>query len=73
MLHAEDIRKTILKVAEEYGPEKSFWPSDVARKIDHENWRGLIPHVTIVADVMIKEGQIILTRPNGPLQLKKTT
>jgi hypothetical protein len=71
MIYAEDIRKIILKTAEECGPEKTFWPSDVARKIDRENWRIIVQQVSLVADAMIQEGKILLTKPNGPLQYKK--
>lgn len=71
MQHAEDIRKTILKVADEYGTEKTFMPADVARKIDKKNWRGLIHQVAFVAEVMFKEGKILLTKPNGEVLYRK--
>ncbi|HTJ52520.1 MAG TPA: DUF3253 domain-containing protein [Cyclobacteriaceae bacterium] len=71
MQYAEDIRKTILKVAEECGPEKTFVPADVARKIDKDNWPGLIQQVVFVAEVMFKEGKLRLTKPNGQVHYRK--
>jgi hypothetical protein len=71
MIYADDIRKTILTIAEEYGPDHAFDSSEVARKMDQENWRGLIQQVNIVADVLIREGKIALEQANGSLRLKK--
>jgi hypothetical protein len=58
MVLAEDIRKTILKLADECGTEKTFGPSEVARSIDKENWPLLLDQVQFVASVLIKEGKI---------------
>jgi hypothetical protein len=58
MVFAEDIRKTILKLAEERGPGKSFRPADVARRMDRENWQLLMDQVWFVASVLVQEGKI---------------
>jgi hypothetical protein len=80
MVFAEDIRKTILKLADEKGPEQTFAADDVAQSVDHENWEMLIEQVRFVASVLIKEGKIIatssgkvvdVTKTNGPLLFKK--
>ena len=80
MVFAEDIRKMILKLADEYGTERTFDPSEVARSVDKENWPQLLDQVRFVASVLIKEGKIIatesgkvvdITRSKGPLQFKK--
>lgn len=65
MVFAEDIRKTILKLAEECGPERTFALSDVARAMDHKNWRELLDQVKFVANVLIREGKIIARKSNG--------
>jgi hypothetical protein len=70
MIYAEDIRRTILSIAEEQG-NNAFDPSDVARKMDKENWRGLIQQVNIVAEVLIREGKIIIASSEGSLKYKK--
>ncbi len=71
MLYADDIRKTILTIANELGPGDTFDPSDIARKIDEENWFGIMPQVTIVADVLSKEGKIKAESLNGELRYRK--
>jgi len=58
MVFAEEIRKTILKLAEERGSENSFAPADVARVIDQHNWQHLLDQVRLVADSLVKEGKI---------------
>lgn len=75
MVLAEDIRKTILKLAEERGPDTPFDVSEVARQVDQTNWRMLIDQVKFVADVLIQEGKITATPheklPADALQFKK--
>lgn len=71
MIYAEDIRRTILIVAEELGKDDNFDPSDIAKKIDKENWFGLLPHVTMVVEVLSKEGKIISEMHNGECRYRK--
>ena len=66
MVLAEDIRKTILKLADERGPERTFAVSDIARAVDQHNWRMLIQQVRFVADVLIREGKIT-SMPQGKI------
>lgn len=66
MVLAEDIRKTILKLADERGPERTFAVSDIARAVDQHNWRMLIGQVRFVADVLIREGKIT-SMPQGKI------
>lgn len=61
MVLAEDIRKIILKLAEERGPDTPFDVSEIARQVDQTNWRMLIDQVKFVADVLIQEGKITAT------------
>ncbi|HEY9009251.1 DUF3253 domain-containing protein [Ohtaekwangia sp.] len=80
MVFADDIRKVILKLAEERGTEKTFDPSDVARAIDQQNWSLLIDQVELVANTLIREGKIIALQSGrvidiknykGPVQFRK--
>jgi hypothetical protein len=66
MVFAEDIRKTILKLADELGPEQSFCPDEVARSVDRENWHLLVDQVSFVASVLIKEGKIEVASEDNP-------
>lgn len=68
MVFAEEIRKTILKLAEERGTERTFAPADVARAMDEKNWDQLIDQVKFVAGVLIEEGKIVATRSRENLQ-----
>jgi len=66
MVFAEEIRKTILRLAEQTGKERSFAPADVARAIDQHNWPLLIDQVKLVAEILLKEGKIKLSaKKNG--------
>ena len=75
MVQAEDIRKIILKLANERGPEKTFAVSDVAREVDEHNWIMLLDQVRFVADVLVREGKINALPPgkvsSDSLQLRK--
>lgn len=75
MVLAEDIRKIILKLAEERGPDRPFAVSEVAQEVDQNNWRMLIDQVKFVADVLIREGKITASPsgkiPADALQFKK--
>jgi hypothetical protein len=59
MVFAEEIRRTILKLAEERGPGRSFALSDVAQAIDQKNWNELTEQIRFVATILIREGKII--------------
>ncbi|SKC73381.1 DUF3253 domain-containing protein [Ohtaekwangia koreensis] len=72
MVFADDIRKTILKLADERGAEKTFCPSDVAQAIDQKNWQMLVDQVELVASTLIQEGKIIATQDyKEPLRFRK--
>ena len=58
MIFAEDIRKTILLLAEEKGRTSSFGPQDIANRVRQENSQALLEQVWVVASVLIKEGKI---------------
>lgn len=62
MVFAEDIRKAILALADQRGPGNLFYPSEVARIIDAENWAKQVDQVQLVAESLIQEGQLVVTR-----------
>lgn len=71
MVVAEDIRRTILKLADERGPMKTFAPAEVARRMDHENWQIIIDQVRLVALVLVREGKIKTTRSGDSVDFIK--
>ena len=81
MIFAEDIRKTILRLADECGSDRTFGPPEVARAIDAKNWPQLLEQVKLVAHVLINEGKIIPKKSEktvheqfakAPLRIKKS-
>ena len=65
MVFADEIRRAILRVAEERGPDRTFDPTDVARSIDAQNWPQLVDQVKFVAGVLMNEGKIIAKKTLG--------
>ena len=72
MVFAEDIRKTILKLADERGPDNTFGLSDVAQRVDRENWQSLMDQVWFVASVLEKEGKISTSMKEGQVDFRKS-
>jgi hypothetical protein len=61
------IRATLLRLARERGPEKSFCPSDAARSLS-ANWRPLMPDVRRVAQQLVDDGMLFCTQRGRPAQ-----
>jgi hypothetical protein len=59
MVFADDIRRVILKLAEERGTGSTFASDEVARAVDEKNWRVLSEQVRLVAGILVKEGKIV--------------
>ncbi len=68
MVFAEEIRKTILKLAEERGTERTFDPAEVARALDEKNPDQLIDQVRFVAGVLVDEGKIVALKSGDDIQ-----
>lgn len=64
MVYAEDIRKIILKLAEERGPEQTFDPAEVIQRVSLENSHDIMEQVRFVASVLVKEGKITTIVPS---------
>lgn len=71
MVFAEDIRKTILKLAEERGPDQTFESAEVVERVKGETSNDLLEQVRFVASVLVKEGKITATPSGGeePIRL----
>ena len=78
----DKIRNSHLFFAEERGIEKTYCPSEVARKLFPENWRDKMNLVREMADELVKSGMLVvlqkgeisLTPPSklsGPIRLQK--
>jgi hypothetical protein len=58
MIFAEDIRNAILKLAAQRGPGQPFYSGEVAKLVDPENWITQVEQVNLVAESLIREGEI---------------
>ena len=59
---SELLRETILRLAAARGFGKTICPSEVARSIQPENWRPLMPSVREAAAVLQGAGAIVVTQ-----------
>ena len=59
---SEEIRAKILELAVARGPEKTFCPSEVARAVEAEDWRGLMDAVRREAADLVAEGRLRMTQ-----------
>ena len=59
---ASDLSETLIRLALTRGPEKTFCPSEVAIKLDPENWRNHLSEVRIIANQLIAEGFLECTQ-----------
>ncbi|MGB3775393.1 MAG: DUF3253 domain-containing protein [Leeuwenhoekiella sp.] len=79
----EKIRSLHLEFAESRGIEATYCPSEVARKLDPDNWMDKMNDVREVADILIQENKLEVmqkgnvltessTQAKGPIRLRKT-
>lgn len=61
------IRTAILALAEACGGDKSFCPSEVARKLQPDDWRPLMKPVRTVAQKLATQGHIRITQGGHPV------
>lgn len=62
MVFANDIKKAILRIANEKGAGNLFYPSEVAKEVDPENWVKQLAQVELVAESLIQEGVLFAAR-----------
>lgn len=70
---AREISRLILDLTAERGPEKSVCPSEVARQLDPEDWRALMPQVREVAGKLQAEGKIHITQGGEKVDIRAVT
>jgi hypothetical protein len=65
-------------MAEERGPDKTFCPSEIARRLDPDDWRERMPEIRAVAARLVQSGQLRCTQSgkdadpataHGPIRL----
>ncbi|MEC5156283.1 DUF3253 domain-containing protein [Chryseobacterium sp. MP_3.2] len=82
MKNPENIKNSHLKFAEERGSDKTYCPSEVARKLFPDNWREMMEMVREIGDELVREGQLeilqkgvvherVSTGLKGPIRFRK--
>ncbi|MEM9168620.1 MAG: DUF3253 domain-containing protein [Pseudomonadota bacterium] len=64
------IDAAILAVVAERGPDKSACPSDVARRLDPDDWRALMDPVRKAAAALARDGRIVVTQKGAPVDIE---
>lgn len=76
---AQDIRHRLMELVEARGPTKTICPSEVARSLQPDGWRSLMPAVRRQAKQLVHEGNIDITQggkvvdpqhARGPIRLR---
>jgi hypothetical protein len=60
------IDEMIFKLLGEIPPGKSLAPEDVARALDAEGWRRVLPQVRTAAVGLARQGRLVILRHNKP-------
>jgi hypothetical protein len=60
------IDEMIFKLLEETEPDRSLAPEAVARALDAEGWRRLLPQVRAAAVGLARQGRLVILRHNKP-------
>jgi hypothetical protein len=60
------IEDAILRGLAAVAPGKSIAPEEVARAVDPEGWRRLLPQVRATAVGLARQGRLVITRHNRP-------
>jgi len=63
---AADIETTIFELLARVAPGKSIAPEEVARALDPEGWRRLLPQVRATAVGLARQNRLVITRHNKP-------
>ncbi|PSR16773.1 DUF3253 domain-containing protein [filamentous cyanobacterium CCP3] len=61
------IRATLLELVAQRGPNQTICPSEVARALNTEDWRRLMPTVRQVGQQLRAEGRIVVTQKGQPV------
>jgi hypothetical protein len=60
------IEDTILSLLADAAPGKSIAPDQVARAVDAEGWRRILPQVRATAVGLARQGRLVITRHGKP-------
>ncbi|MGW0161292.1 DUF3253 domain-containing protein [Mycobacterium sp. NPDC003323] len=82
MSQRAELRRVILELTRERGPDKTICPSDAARAIGGEGWRDLMDDARDIARDLARRGQVQITQRGtaldpdavwrGPIRIRAT-
>jgi hypothetical protein len=70
MNHQPSISQTILRMATDRGADKTICPSEVARALFPDEWRGHMEEVRQHAFDLQRTGQVSITQKGEPIDAK---
>lgn len=62
-----ELRRTILALARERGPDKTICPSDAARAVGGETWRDLMDDARDIARELARDGDVEISQKGAVL------
>lgn len=77
---AEDLEAAILELLGRRAPESTICPSDVARAVGGDTWRGLMDPVRRAARQLVENGDVVITQggevvdpasARGPIRIRR--
>ncbi|MEO3758584.1 DUF3253 domain-containing protein [Mycobacterium sp. B14F4] len=78
----QQLRDKFLELSRERGPDKSICPSDAARAVGGEDWRGLMDDAREIARDLARRGDVEITQNGevldadatwrGPIRIRAT-
>jgi hypothetical protein len=60
------VDETLISMLADLPPGKSISPEDVARAVDAEGWRRLLPQVRAIARGIARQDKLVILRHNKP-------
>ena len=61
------LEAAMLALLAERGPGKSICPSEAARAVDPQGWRGLLRQARATAVELARQGRLVITRHGRPV------
>lgn len=71
MADSKRIKKQIIRLTKQRGPDKTICPSEAAKACDPDNWRSHMDEVRRAADELQKQGLIAIEQDSQEIQLEE--
>jgi len=61
-----NVEDTLFSMLADLAPGKSVSPEDVAKAVDPESWRRLLPQIRATVRGLARQGRVVITRHGKP-------